>query len=296
MDGIREITLPSKKISETSEVIERCGLLAKPTDLAVAMNRHNDESEFMSYYLSTINTLNNKFYIVQNEGKFGVTNSANRCGVRPIVKLTAEAWNEILNKAIEFDGIKIVQYGEFPQTTILQELSSPLTTTGKVYEIKGQNALEYSFKNQKVCQIGDTWYKVEPIEWLVDEDNHLLLARHVLLAGLSIDRRLMFDGTFEQSRLYEDLNTLFIKDIIPSRETAYDEDQLLDLARLELIKQRLSAETSEIKEEVARKEKLIAEVLRLKSAINIEKQKSDALDKQLEELTPSTKGKAYVRR
>ena len=106
----------------------------------------------------------------------------------------------------------------------------------------------------------------------------------------------MFDGTFEQSRLYEDLNTLFIKDIIPSRETAYDEDQLLDLARLELIKQRLSAETSEIKEEVARKEKLIAEILRLKSAINIEKQKSDALDKQLEELTPSTKGKAYVRR
>lgn len=296
MNGIQEINAPSKKLLGTSKVIERYGLLAQPTDLAVNMNKYSFEDKYMSYCLSTVNAFSNKFYTVKTDGSFGVTSPTNRCGVRPIINPSEEFWYEILDKAIEFDGIKIVQYGEFPQTAVVSTLSSPLTATGKVYEIKGQNALEYSFQNQKVCQIGDTWYKVEPIEWFVDEENHLLLARHVLLAGLSIDCRPMFDGTFEQSRLYEDLNTLFIKDIIPSRETVYTEDQLLDLTKLELIKQRLSAETAEIKEEVARKEKLIAEILKLKATINTERQKSDALDKQLDELTSSITGAAYVRR
>ena len=291
MYGIKEVTLPSKKMFETVEIIEGEVEKIKSTDLA----NGNQNTKTMKCWLSTANILNNKFYTFKPSGEVITVSPSNLCGVWPIIKLSEDTYQKIEKNAIDFNGIKLVNFGEFPQSSVKNMQLTDYKTTGKYYTIKGQKSVEIVIKGQKYCQIDGVWYKVEPITWFVDEENHLLLARNILLS-MPIDSSNHFNGEFVNSTLYKYLNISFVKDIIPSKQTINDEDLLLDLTMLNLIKQRLLAEYALIDEDIASKEQLLSEILELKASIEDEMQKSIRLDEKLEELDRIVKEKKYVRR
>ena len=73
---------------------------------------------------------------------------------------------------------------------------------------KMDNLFIGNHKNEKY------WIKVEPIEWLLDEETGQMIARRALLSGISIiATNGDYDGNFKQSQLYHYLNTYFAEEI-----------------------------------------------------------------------------------
>lgn len=143
-------------------------------------------------------------------------------GVRPAVTLSS-----ILGEK-EINGIEVaeVEYGEYPQTVVPEELSTVLEheynngmlkKSGKEYTtdspediyhkgIKERKHIEYEYKGKKYIRIvADAscknqilsdgreiesgrayWISVEPITWLVDRDADIALSKRILISGIQL--------------------------------------------------------------------------------------------------------------
>ena len=71
--------------------------------------------------------------------------------------------------------------------------------------------------NGEQAQAGQSyWVEVQPIEWLRDPSG-IYVARQAILGGLQFDRKNSYDGNFENTDIYKYLNTIFMKEIQPSK-------------------------------------------------------------------------------
>ena len=58
------------------------------------------------------------------------------------------------------------------------------------------------------------WIKVEPVEWIVDINNNMLISKDVLLSGIKFDNRNKYNMSFENTKMYNFLNSYMINDMI----------------------------------------------------------------------------------
>lgn len=85
-----------------------------------------------------------------------------------------------------------------------------------IYYMKGHDSKDqFYLSNGKKYKKGDmAWIEVEPIKWLYDEKNNLLISDKILLSGVQFNPYgEIYHGDFENTFIYKFLNTYFIKDI-----------------------------------------------------------------------------------
>ena len=58
------------------------------------------------------------------------------------------------------------------------------------------------------------WFKVTPIEWIVDYENHQLISKNCLLSGIPLNRIASYGGNFEKSYLNYYLHTYMLPEIL----------------------------------------------------------------------------------
>lgn len=175
-------------------------------------------------------------------------------GIRPILPYSFIQKN-ISNEKLNNYGIKEVEYGEYPQTIIDEKKSQELErlynklnlkATGKNYttdsleldnkmSFRPRTYTEYEYMGSKYIRVNVYWYcdilandrrisvgevcwfKVEPITWLVDEESNIALSKKILVSGVQFSNSNYYDGVFENTFMYQYLNEIFAKDIIPSK-------------------------------------------------------------------------------
>ena len=193
---------------------------------------------------------NNSVYIVDQRGCKAIQSNLGRnSGIRPVL-----LW-DLLNVGSSIKEIKYGEYPqavvddfEFIKLEMLYNRND-LDITGKTYTVDYAHSrnsssifmpkklIEYSYNNKKfirfetdnidyngtilstgrmIKQNSIYWVKVEPIEWITDFKNGLMVSKKILLAGIQFNSYNKTNGVFEESDIYKYLNTIFKKDIIPS--------------------------------------------------------------------------------
>lgn len=75
---------------------------------------------------------------------------------------------------------------------------------------------EVTLSNGEKYKDGDAvWVEVGPIKWLVDDRKKIMVAKHILFAGLPFNDK-QYDGDFNNSTIKWYLDNFFSKEIIPS--------------------------------------------------------------------------------
>lgn len=166
-------------------------------------------------------------------------------GIRPVLKYSSIK-NEINNTKISDKEVLEVQYGEYPQTICKESAEiekmykeGKLLKTEKTYTINSKNTNtfspetlnEYYYKdkkyirfiadrdiirtklsNKKYIEYGKAyWIEVEPIIWMIDENNDIAVSKKLLTTGIPFDKS--YNGKFEDTEIYNYLNNYFIKEI-----------------------------------------------------------------------------------
>ena len=143
------------------------------------------------------------------------TNTLAPVGGRPVLLLSSNAsipTNGNAGKRAE-DGILEVEYGYYPQTAVAKDMQEILETkyngkylytTGNTYTIKKkgrpngcffevESLEEYEYNGKRYIKVKppwkdhNTWFKVEPVKWLVDDKAKLMLAEKIIFTGVPYD-------------------------------------------------------------------------------------------------------------
>ena len=180
-----------------------------------------------------------------------------KTGIRPVLSFDElpNFWSHV-SQTIK--GIPMVEYGEYPQFAVDEEKDKRLThllnenklvKTGKIYFDKFE---EYEYGNKKYVRVTyDTnvklandreinrsacWLEVEPIQWIVDEENKLFISTRILAGGIHLDQSKSFTGSFEDTPIYKFLTQSFAKDLIPSKSAKEREtERKSKLTRVEVL-------------------------------------------------------------
>ena len=249
-----EVTLLSRKqIFEDNQLNIYNKILreAKVTDFSILLGGDYCRYDKVAHYWIKPN---NKHNIINSYcyRDYDYTNYRST-GIRPVLsysKIKDDISNEIINE----DGIKQIEYGEYPQYAAnkklqdkLEELyeNNELIKTGKKYttdsrkydeydkDFLPQEHIEYEYDDKKYVRVKANsfhnkftlsndeiykngyyvWIEVSKIKWLVDEKNDIVLSKYILVAGIQLDNKEKYNDAFENSNIYNFLNTYFIKDI-----------------------------------------------------------------------------------
>ena len=74
-----------------------------------------------------------------------------------------------------------------------------------------------AFSNSEQYKDGDAvWVEVSPVKWLVDEKAKIMVAKHILFAGIQFNKEQNYQGDFDNTTLGKYLKEVFSKDILPS--------------------------------------------------------------------------------
>ena len=93
-----------------------------------------------------------------------------------------------------------------------------------IYDFPEASLENFKLSNDMIVKRGTyVWLEVTPIKWTVDKKAKLLVCKTVLASGIKAD---LYKGSFEETEIYNWLNTFFIKDIIPSwiKKTSNEEE------------------------------------------------------------------------
>ena len=124
-----------------------------------------------------------------------------------------------------------------------------LETTGKIYttdsarnsnsnaKFMARDFIEYEFEGKKYIRfVTDNsycngnllsdgrkiypnyvyWINVEPITWIIDLKNQIILSKKILFSGIQYNNYSEINDKFENSDIYIFLNEILVKDILPS--------------------------------------------------------------------------------
>jgi hypothetical protein len=161
------------------------------------------------------------------------------------------------SNARTIDGIRVAEYGEYPQTVADESTSERLNDskslrpTGKNYTFDsvGYTGYDTPFKataypeyemdgKRYICVPGRPfnddsklstgkqveagkpyWIEVQPIEWLMDKSG-TMVAKKCLFAGIQFDTKSLYDGDFSQTTMKHYLDTYFAKEMEPTGRVA----------------------------------------------------------------------------
>ncbi len=171
-------------------------------------------------------------------------------GIRPAVKYS-DIKNQVDGKKISDKEVTEVEYGEYPQTICDKKLETELekmyrentiTKTEKKYTVNSNEFFspeqidEYCYNgnkyirfianrdiirtklsNKQYIEFGKPyWIKVEPITWMIDEEQDLAVSKKLLITGIPFDND--YKENFEETEIYKYLNTYFINEIIAEKK------------------------------------------------------------------------------
>ena len=177
--------------------------------------------------------------------------------IRPVLHLSPERFEELTKDRYEysshFDKVKL---GEYPQTFVgvfkkyldkdfkrgdLLETSEYFSINASAHEDHLVDYPVYFFDNRKFVRVrvvtnpvqayihlmfydgatyksGDyIWLEVEPVEWLVDDEHHMLICDKTLFAGIPYG----LEGPFNISNIHSFLNSNFLRDLFQNNKAVY---------------------------------------------------------------------------
>ena len=245
---MEKITLLTKEQVETLKVLKKYGMGAEATDLYTIQKGWSSYNK--GEYLTRTKIPNTTPYVfrITAGSCIGEWDIMERSGVRPILSLSNiyEFRQNIKSKII--NGIKEIEYGEYPQSVVDEDLEielenlyqqNNLNKTNKKYTFIQENENkvyeEYSHKENKYIRINDTlingmnykftngrdaignktyWVKVEPIKWLVDEKENIAISKYII-ANMNFSYK---NNDYDTSVIKEYLEKYFIKEIISKKK------------------------------------------------------------------------------
>ena len=163
-----------------------------------------------------------------------------KVGIRPAIK-----YSELINLGCVYDSFfDFATYGEYPQTEVENErlkceldsalIDDNLNKTGKKYtHFTSLNWLiespEYEYKGNKYVFNGYTWYRVEPIKWLVGKSSDMAISEKILVAGIkyyddsnSYKEKIIID-LYKTSTIKKYLDNYFANEIRVSELEPYND-------------------------------------------------------------------------
>ncbi len=244
-----EITLLTKEQVENLDILKKYGIEADETDFYIIQYGIYLADGKGEYWTKTPRSDNS--YGVFIVSPYGNVNGSyaydTHSGVRPVIPLSQiYRSKKELNKVLE-SNIDIVEYGEYPQTVADENLEEKLESLYQKGEIKKtkksyismlkgekEKYQEYIYQNNKYIRVkeakilysdyefangreaikGETyWLKVEPIEWLIDKNAKIAIAKNALT-----DMPFSYRGNndYEKSDIKVFLEGYFINEIEPS--------------------------------------------------------------------------------
>lgn len=63
------------------------------------------------------------------------------------------------------------------------------------------------------------WVEVEPIKWMIDEENDIALSKKILFSGVLFKKGYSYKGSFDETVISKFMDTAFSRDIIPNRNS-----------------------------------------------------------------------------
>ena len=167
------------------------------------------------------------------------------------------AIKDLENKIFINKGIEMTEFGEYPQEIMSHEKypnfynnSHSLKKTGKTYTInKNTNTFDSMFSPQTIEEYQDGSIKavqvninlcdslsislsdnnkynsgdivfvmVKPIRWLIDRQAQVLISDKLLLSGIPFDLKNEYYGSFEQTFIYNFINTYLLNEMFDNRK------------------------------------------------------------------------------
>ena len=242
-----EITLLTEEQTENLAILKKYGKKAEATDFYMIQGGYVDNRKG-PYWTKTPDGDTKSFLLaIYDDVNINHDLAFESHGIRPVMPLSRiYKSEEKLNKVLE-SNIDIVEYGEYPQTVADENLEEKLESLYQKGEIKKtkksyismlkgekEKYQEYIYQNNKYIRVkeanismddcefangrkaikGETyWLKVEPIEWLIDKNAKIAIAKNVLTAmPFSYEH----DNDYEKSVVKVFLEDYFIKEIKPS--------------------------------------------------------------------------------
>ncbi len=240
----------------------------------ISSSKYNIEGETKqdnTGYWWLITPYNNNACTVDEDGNSSWNDVDGRSGgARPALPYSV-IQNISSNVVRGASGVLEVEYGEYPQTVVDNNLSyqldylfnvGNLKLTGKKYTadsvnnystpFKAREFKEYEYNGDKYIRFvadwknngenlsngekikeGSTyWIKVEPIKWLVDLEEDIAVAKQILFSGVQFKNECDYQGNFVDTNLKWFTDNFFAKEIIPSKSLGNDkENQVINLEK-----------------------------------------------------------------
>ncbi len=183
-------------------------------------------------------------------------------GTKPVFNFDTFPINDITSSCFTDDNIMTVNYGEYPQNIVTDDLSrilekefnsNSLDKSGKQYTAfdNDMNKIkydEYLYKNKKYVRIVGYepsnegylsngklfevnvpyWIEVEPIKFIVDTVKNIVISDKIILSSVPIASSYDDTKDFENTFLSKYLNEIFINEIIPSKCNFLDKRKILE--------------------------------------------------------------------
>ncbi len=184
-------------------------------------------------------------------------------GARPVFSCSF-IQSTFSNGVKDVNGIKKILYGEYPQTIVNENYSLELESaykngslkiTGKEYttDFRARTYTEYEYNGSKYIRFvgnincygkilsdGRTikrgkvsakayWVAVEPIKWLVDEKNDVVLSEKIIFAGVQFQNKRDYKGNFNKTDIKQFMDNHFAKEIVSSKDEIFVDEENNDL-------------------------------------------------------------------
>ena len=173
-------------------------------------------------------------------------------GIKPVIEYTDEELDVDSLPRMFKNGIEYVKFGFFPQSKIDDETvnkeymdmesiylpdnvtfsTNKLTCRNKLYHYFGlykhhvlinplkkelyiKCKIEYSGLFSEPIKNDDiSWFKVEPIEWIIDREKHLLISKNILMRGIQYETDRQNVNSNDKFTLNDYLNDIFLLEIL----------------------------------------------------------------------------------
>lgn len=200
-----------------------------------------------------------KAYVICPSGQCVMADvDATWVGARPALPYSSIKSVSLNERIRDFDGIKEIEYGEYPQTVVDEYYSLKLEdlynygnlkptdkkyTTGKgsvhtEYEYNGSKYIrfvadlkydgQFLSDGRKVHTGGVYWLRVEPIVWFVDEIADVALSKKVIFSGVEF-QGYRCEVDFDKSSIKEFMDRFFSREIVPCMEHSRNELEVQSL-------------------------------------------------------------------
>ena len=210
-------------------------ITAKMTDFANLFDISSDfDNELNKSYWTKSSCYAKGVHIVSFAGSQSATiPSFNDTGARLVLPLSSisDAYRNT-EKIINKSGFIEVEYGYYPQDYLDDDeqmildsyyKKNKLKLTGNKYTDPSNNIIQYSeyeldghryIRYTNYIQNKIVWLKVQPIKWLVDEKNKVMVTEKLLFAGVPFEKSGVYKGDFENTTIKKFIDNVFAKEIL----------------------------------------------------------------------------------